>query len=205
MAKIRSGILGKASGKVAGIVAATYRGINYVREAVIPANPQSAAQTQQRTKFGRIVKIGSQILTGVINSFWDRLQVGKTLTGFNRFVQHNLNLMSTVFDPTKLVFSVGSLDILASFSGNYNNVSGVLTAEWVSTTPTSGSPTDDVIVAAYSEENEFIYFGTGTKIRSDPNDTISMPTGLDFTKIRLIGFADNGTITSLSQNVTLEE
>ena len=44
MAKIKAGILSKVSGKVAGVVGGTWKGTNYLRELVKPANPNTPLQ-----------------------------------------------------------------------------------------------------------------------------------------------------------------
>ncbi len=85
MAKITGPLLGLgASGSIAKtLVASKWKGRPYMRQHVIPANPQTVAQTLTRDAFGMASNIWK--LMGVLGiAPWDRFAVGQVLTGRNK-------------------------------------------------------------------------------------------------------------------------
>lgn len=86
MAKVTAPLLSfGASGSLAKtIVASKWKGRPYMRQHVIPANPQSVDQTLTRDAFASaaaIWKIGGPLLRAP----WERFAVGQVLTGRNKF------------------------------------------------------------------------------------------------------------------------
>jgi len=87
MAKVTAPLLSfGASGSLAkSLVYSKWKGRPYTRRHVIPANPQSTAQTLTRNAFasaGSIWKIGGPLLRAP----WDRFATGQVLTGRNKFM-----------------------------------------------------------------------------------------------------------------------
>lgn len=81
--KVRTSVLVAAlSGAAGDVVAATWKGIQYIRTRVIPANPKSAAQTLQREAFARCVDC-FQGLPVDIKDGLDVLGTEQQLAGFN--------------------------------------------------------------------------------------------------------------------------
>lgn len=74
--------------KVADVVFSKWRGINYARSRVVPANPQTAAQQSVRNSLARLVDFWQHLTTGIKNA-WDYLAKGKEYSGYNLFVGHN--------------------------------------------------------------------------------------------------------------------
>lgn len=200
MAKLSAGILSKTIGKVAGVVCSSWRGINYIREKVTPANPKSAAQTIQRNKFSNIVAIAQQLLNIVIHTFWDVLQTGKKLTGYNRFCQTNLNNMTGEFDPEKLIFSVGGLESLASPGAEWDPVTKIVSVDWESTIVTNGELTDDVFVFCYDKEKNFTFSQDSAVTRATEGVFVTIGYAADIADLRVVIFCNNDVISSLSQN-----
>lgn len=86
MAKITGPMLSLgASGSIAKtLVASKWKGRPYMRQHVIPANPQSVAQSLTRNAFSSaaaIWKVGGPLLRAP----WERFAVGQVLTGRNKF------------------------------------------------------------------------------------------------------------------------
>jgi hypothetical protein len=86
MAKITAPLLSfGASGSIAKtLVASKWKGRPYMRQHVIPANPQSTAQSLTRNAFSFAAatwKIGGPLLRAP----WERFAVGQVLTGRNKF------------------------------------------------------------------------------------------------------------------------
>jgi len=81
--KVQWGILvGGASGSAGDTTIANWKGIAYARRRVIPANPQSAAQTSQRDAFKRCVYC-YQGLPQDVQDFLDKLGGDRQQSGFN--------------------------------------------------------------------------------------------------------------------------
>ena len=93
MAKIPQGILGGIKGKIGGIIGTSWKGINVIKTAPLSvANPQTAGQVAQRTKFGNVVAFAVLILSVVIKPLWDRF--ASKQSGFNAFIQSNVSLFA---------------------------------------------------------------------------------------------------------------
>lgn len=88
MAKIKSGILSKVQGKVAGVVGATWKGKNYLRELVKPGNPNTPAQQLQRSKMSVAVKASRTFLAPVLSPFVGKFV--KNMSAYNWFVKQNI-------------------------------------------------------------------------------------------------------------------
>lgn len=117
MGKIEQGILGGVSGRVGSVVGASWKGVPTIR-VYQPnvSNPQTTAQTTQRTAFSNITKVASSLLTPLIKSFWDRFAVKQS--GYNAFISAN-KLASGGFQssPASIVFSRGKLSATKTFTG----------------------------------------------------------------------------------------
>lgn len=105
MAKIRAGILSKVQGKVGGVVGATWKGKNYLREHVKPSNPNTPAQQLQRGKMSTAVKGAGFFLGGILTRFTNKFV--KDMSAYNWFVKQNIALkasQSTDLNDFKLCF-----------------------------------------------------------------------------------------------------
>jgi hypothetical protein len=116
MGKINQGILGGVSGRVGSVVGASWKGVPTIR-VYQPnvSNPQTSAQTAQRTAFSGITKIASSLLTPLIKGFWDRFAVKQS--GYNAFIAAN-KLANGGFqsDAANIVFSKGKLSATKVFT-----------------------------------------------------------------------------------------
>jgi len=108
MAKIKSGILSKVQGKVAGVVGATWKGQNYLRELVKPGNPNTPAQQLQRGKMSVAVKASRTFLAPVLTRFVSKFV--KNMSAYNWFVKQNIGTAaSPSTDIRDLMLSFGSV------------------------------------------------------------------------------------------------
>lgn len=108
MAKIKSGILSKVQGKVAGVVGATWKGQNYLRELVKPGNPNTPAQQLQRGKMSVAVKASRTFLAPVLSPFVGKFV--KNMSAYNWFVKQNIaNAASEDSKIKDLMLSFGSM------------------------------------------------------------------------------------------------
>lgn len=91
MAKVTLPLLGaEASGTVANsLTFGKWKGINYVRARVTPANPQTAGQIDQRNLMTWCVRFW-QSLPSVVQDGWVSAARAQKMTGFNLFLKRNL-------------------------------------------------------------------------------------------------------------------
>ena len=133
MAKITAPLLSfGASGSIAKtLVASKWKGRPYMRQHVIPANPQSVSQTLTRNAFSSaaaIWKIGGPILRAP----WERFATGQVLTGRNKFQGNFVSENRGETDLLSWVISPGAkgglppLSIVASSPG-VNDISIAMT------------------------------------------------------------------------------
>jgi len=97
MAKI-SNIFGTTfSGRVGKeLVAGTWKGHEYIRAYVVPANPNTEAQRAHRQLFAKATHAW-QGLSGIQQAFYNRIAEG--MTGFNLFVKRALNAFQNELEP----------------------------------------------------------------------------------------------------------
>lgn len=109
MAKIKAGILSKVSGKVAGVVGGTWKGTNYLRELVKPANPNTALQQAQRSLMKATVRCARTLTGDVFKPFLDKFL--KNMSGYNWFVKNNIKKFNGTDNAlaSALVFSTGNM------------------------------------------------------------------------------------------------
>jgi hypothetical protein len=110
MGVIKRGILGGFSGKVGGVVGSSWKGISVMRSMPLTvANPKTVKQIQQRSKFSKLSKLASDLLTSTIKPYWDRFAQMKS--GFNAFIEVNKNAFegNGNFDFPNLKLSQGRL------------------------------------------------------------------------------------------------
>lgn len=89
MATIKQGILGAFSGKVAGVVGSSWKGIP-VMKSLPPsvANPKTAKQVEQRSRMKACTAFSQSILAAVIKPLNDRF--ASRMSGFNAFTSRNI-------------------------------------------------------------------------------------------------------------------
>lgn len=89
-----------ASGRFAGsLVFAKWKGRNYVRQLVTPANPKSAAQTGVRSMMAWLATWWSSF-SDPNKATWDALAASKEISSFNAFVGECLKRWQTNSGPT---------------------------------------------------------------------------------------------------------
>lgn len=101
MAKITGPLMSlDASGSVASTITfSKWKGRNYVRQLVKPANPKSAAQTAFRAMFGFLSSIW-KTMSPTDQGSWDTLAAMGNYSPFNAFTHFNQKLWTQVLTPT---------------------------------------------------------------------------------------------------------
>lgn len=180
---ITSGILGGFSGKVSNVVGANWKGIDYMRGYVIPANPNSAGQQTQRTKFSVAIDLARQILSNVIQPYVDPFVSG--LSGFNSAVRE---FILTMDGSNKLVVSTkfikGTLQGLQSVAATYTTGSGSMDFVFVGAAGGgNGLATDQFYALVYDKSTQLFHYTTYMAVREDGLASGTIATGLTATNL----------------------
>ncbi len=114
MAKPRAPLLSfGASGSIANTLTyASWRGINYVREKVIPENPQSVEQTKTRSLFAWLSDVW-KISPALFQACWTESASGRKFTDRNNMIGQNVTSMRGDILLTNMVFCPGARGGLA--------------------------------------------------------------------------------------------
>jgi len=94
MGRIKSGILGRVSGAVGNVVGGSWKGIGYIRERVIPANPRSPAQTANRLALALCTFWSKPLIVPFLRPFMDRRV--RRMSGFNFLAQRNFKQFQNI-------------------------------------------------------------------------------------------------------------
>jgi len=98
MKLIFSPLIAGMSGKAADAVAASWKGVPYVRKFVIPHNPKSDAQVVQRGYFARMSPWFRSLPTA-ITDWLDDLAVGQRKSGYNLMTRLDLKHLADAETP----------------------------------------------------------------------------------------------------------
>jgi len=89
------------------LVASSWRGIATARQYVVPANPRSTAQQDNRTRFSFLQSLWKFLPSAALTAY-DTYSKGRKFTAVNAFVQQNLPLIQAEVDLQALVLSPGT-------------------------------------------------------------------------------------------------
>jgi hypothetical protein len=166
-----------AAGQIAKTaVYATWRGRPYVRRHVIPANPQSASQTETRTLFAWLNSVWKAMGSLGIAP-WDRFATGQAFVGRNAFIGQNVAAMKGDTDLANMVFSPGATGGLAPLTFSAANGTGSSVCTFTTPTPPSGWTLQAVIAMAVEEQNPqsgILFTTTAGEDTTDPKDTVTL-------------------------------
>jgi hypothetical protein len=204
MGKIGKGILGGVSGKVANVVGANWKGIDYIRAKPLSVrNPRTDLQVNQRTKFALVLRFLQPNLN-FIKVGYKNFSVKKSQ--FNSAMSYILNNAISGTYPNYLIDYSLALLSRGSLSGALNPVFDLSTAGQVefSWDDNSGEgsalATDKVMAVVYNPLKGESVFITGGALRSDLTQVIQIPTSYSGDELEMfIGFInDAGTQLSNS-------
>jgi hypothetical protein len=195
MGKQTSGILGKVTGKVGGVIGAAWKSTPYFRAYAKPANPKTPAQMVQRGKMGFVVGIAKLIKATVITPYWNPFQ--KRMSGYNRFIQKNIKLVADEPAILAIEMSEGDLELgTGILTTSYDSVSGSISITWDDTTMGNGDAEDNAIVVIVDELNN-VAFVNALGTRSTTPTELSIGTDRDSVNLHAWLFFSRGTGTSL--------
>lgn len=94
-----------AAGQIAKTqVYASWKGRPYVRRYVVPANPQSAAQTETRNTFSWLNNVYRYLPAGALDA-WDAYALNNRFTARNGWIKQNLSTLRSQADLTGIILS----------------------------------------------------------------------------------------------------
>lgn len=203
MGKIQAGILSKVSGKIAGVVGADWKGIAYLRAFTKPANPNTAAQQTQRTKFSDCVAFAIPILGQVLQEYMDPFVKG--MSAYNDFIKYNIAEFDGSPNWGLIKLTRGTLSHCIINTANYSST--VITITYDEDIGNNGLSSDKVFALAQHQPTKIFYFCSAEQLRSSGTITITVPSGLtatDFecwiitsrlvgTKRTMVGWSDHKT------------
>ncbi len=175
MAKIRNGILGKAKGKIGGVVASTWKGVNYVREYVVPANPKTAAQSGVRNNFSSVVAIGRSIKSEVIDTYWKDLVKGKPNSGWAKFIGVNQKRITAARSIAALALATGDLESFNAEAITYNVEQQTFNMNWIDNPSTTGQSTDELLFYVWDPLKKYLHAYTPLPTRATENVEFFIP------------------------------
>jgi hypothetical protein len=181
MGVLTSGILGPVSGKVSGVVGARWKDRAYIRQYAKPANPNTALQQVQRTKFADCVAFAKPLVGPVFNAYTDYVE--KSMSGFNRFVKSNIAVFDGSPDYSALKVTEGKLHFDSAASGATSGSD--IDFMFGTGLGNNGLATDKVYAIAYNTVTGIFYFPTAEVARSAEVITF---TGLAAQKLNIIGW-----------------
>jgi len=197
MARLRSGILGNVRGKVSGVVGSQWKDKNYVREYVLPANPNTAAQQVQRDKMKDIVAFCKTLVGPVFNAYTDKFQ--KSMSGFNFFIKQSIAEFDGSPTYANLKLTEGKLFPVDKTDCVYITGTPVLNIDWVGALGNNGAVTDKVFAAVHDTSTGFWYFPAAEVARSVQLIAVVVPAGLTNTNLECYVWAIkySGTLVSM--------
>lgn len=135
MSKVRGPLLSmRAAGQIGtSQVYATWRGVPYVRQYVVPANPRTTAQMQVRSPF-RWLQDAYRSIPGALAAVYEAYTEGRPLIARNGWTRVNLAALNAQNDISNITFSPGAR--------------GGPAPDSITVTPGSGSLQVDISTAA---------------------------------------------------------
>lgn len=201
MATYNGSAFGNISGKALGVVAGSWKGQNYVRSYVVPANPRTQAQTETRTLFKDVAQWGKNIVGIWLNTM--TAPKPKKASPYNLFVKRNMDAQrGQTFDVANVVLAEGSLPLPATSDITVSKGSGL---EVTFSTEITGDAKDTDIVGVLLYDSTQDVFLAATAARSAGTISATLPAAMatsDAYTAWLVIVSEDKTISSDQKKVT---
>ena len=171
MATYNGSAFGNISGKALGVVAGNWKGQNYVRSYVVPANPRTQAQTETRTLFKDVAQWGKNIVGIWLNTM--TAPKPKKASPYNLFVKRNMDAQrGNTFSVENVILAEGSLPLPATSSVTVSKTSGIEVT--FSTEITGDAKSTDIVGVLLYDETKDV-FVSATAPRSAGTISAALP------------------------------
>lgn len=129
MAKIGLGILGGISGKIASVVGGKWKGKNYIRAHVTPANPNTELQIEARTNMKLAMESAKANNEKILKPNFVNIVKGKSLSAINRFIKLAVTGRFFDLDYGNTPWSEGNVTPLIVSNATADQITGVIDAD----------------------------------------------------------------------------
>lgn len=181
MATIKQGILGAFSGKVAGVVGSSWKGIP-VMKSLPPsvANPKTAKQIEQRSRMSACTAFSQSILADVIKPLNDRF--ASRMSGFNAFTSRNISAFAggNLSKPEDITISPRGnkaqlIDAIAA-GAKSTKKNATLSLDWTSDAGTGKALKSDMpYCVVYNRTTKKTFGFALVNTREDNSETVTLP------------------------------
>lgn len=210
MAKIKQGILGGFSGKVAGVVGTSWKGRAVMKSRPLSvANPRTDAQQEQRGKFSKIAELASKVLTTFVQPVEN--PISGDISGYNKFVKDNKSAFSALgkLQAASFVAGGGKLPFLDSLLSNTEDGDPYFHISWTNAAGTSALRlTDKVYACVFDLDGNLLAISSGTATRNDQvvnipvvADDYTIQEGDDFVLLVALTSADGREVSVLTSAI----
>jgi len=173
-----TGVFTGMKGKVGNAVYAMWKGVQVIKTRVIPANPQSEAQTTNRNLFTNIISMFKGIVASLVTKFWDPF-AAQYETGWSNLVGMNQAAgAGAAIDYEAIIVSHGSLPDETILTATYDDVAGGLIVTWADSGAEGSAPGDFALLLGYDSVGNKWIFSDGAALRSEETETITLEVGL---------------------------
>lgn len=178
MAKVSAPLLSMgARGSIGkSLVSASWRGVKYMRQHVVPANPRTTAQQANRTRFALLREM-YKLAPAAVRAPWDRFAQGRPFTGSNKFVGENNRLLVGQPDFAMAVMSpgaAGGLPPAGVSSAPGSNPGEVVVTVTAPTQLPDGWSIVEAAAAAFPEQDPIGIFAGPFVAGTDPTSTYAI-------------------------------
>ncbi|MGQ7868967.1 DUF6266 family protein [Sunxiuqinia sp. sy24] len=179
MGTIKQGILGGFSGKVGTVIGGSWKGIDYMRS--IPAsvaNPRTAAQVDQRTKFTTALNFLQPLTSFIRVGFKD---YAVKMSAFNAAMAYTIRNAVTGVYPEYGISYADALVSRGSLTGALNPTVAAPTPEqidfsWVNNSGEGNAlATDKVLLVVYNSVKDQALTVIGGSTRSSGSQSVNVP------------------------------
>lgn len=181
MAKIKQGILGGFSGKVANVVGTSWKGRAVMKSQPLSvSNPRTEAQQEQRGKFSDISKLASTILTQFVQPVEN--PISGNVSGYNLFCKDNKNAYDGAGNlvVANLVCGGGKLENLGAPIQIECEEGFQTLIKWVNAAGTSAIRlTDKVYAVVIAKDGDYILVTSGAQTRNNGSAQLVKIVGTD--------------------------
>lgn len=177
MATMKQGIFGAMSGRVGNVVFSSWKGVPVAKQRPASvANPQTAAQTEQRNAMTGIVAAARTLLAAIIQPFWNPFAQGQS--GYNAFVSENIATFDEngLATPENFYSMRGSLLGVAGLSASANAATDVLNVSWTNNSGQADAlSTDQLVVVVYNRTQKVWLTEVALDTRGAGPHAVSIP------------------------------
>lgn len=176
MAKIKQGILGGFSGKVANVVGTSWKGRAVMKSQPLSvANPKTEAQQEQRGKFSKIAELASAVLTQFIQPVEN--PISGDISGYNLFCKDNKGAFNASGNlvAADCVCGGGKIINIESPAVEASVAQQLVGLTWTNSEELSALRlTDKIYAFAVKEDGSVILVSEGGDVRSDEGVSLSV-------------------------------